>query len=74
MIFIFNRFDECLLAALQPQEEKCSLQEDMDKKPVYRRRRKRIQDSSESDCDRQSVNEQNESYREETDWNLTLLS
>ncbi|XP_056598781.1 tRNA wybutosine-synthesizing protein 3 homolog [Triplophysa dalaica] len=69
-----ERFDECLLAALQPQEEKCSLQEDMDKKPVYRRRRKRIQDSSETDCNSQSVNEQNENNQEETDWNLTLLS
>lgn len=63
-----ERFNECLQAALQPQEERCSLQEEVDKKPVYRRRRKRIQDSTETDCDGQSINQ------EETDLDLMLLS
>lgn len=68
-----ERFNECLKAALQPQEES-SLQEVVDKKPVYRRRRKRIQGSSETDCDSQSVKEKTESNQEEIDFDLMMLS
>lgn len=71
-VIFFNRFNECLRTALQPQEES-SLQE-VDKKPIYRRRRKRIQGSSETDCDSQSVKEKTESNQEEIDFDLMMLS
>ncbi|KAK9979656.1 hypothetical protein ABG768_013075 [Culter alburnus] len=68
-----KRFYECLQGALQPQEQRCSLKEEADKKPVYRRRRKRTQDDSVTDCC-QSVKEHTENSEEEIDCDLLFLS
>lgn len=67
-----ERFYECLQTALQPQEQKCILKEAADKKPIYRRRRKRTQDDSVTDCC-QSVNDHNENSEEETVCDLLFL-
>ncbi|XP_062843741.1 tRNA wybutosine-synthesizing protein 3 homolog [Trichomycterus rosablanca] len=46
-----KRFSECLRSELEPVEDKSSIKNDrLDEKPVYRRRRKRVQDTSGSDC------------------------
>ncbi|KAI2667415.1 hypothetical protein H4Q32_003887 [Labeo rohita] len=68
-----ERFYECLQTALQPQEQRCSLKEAADKKPVYRRRRKRTQDDSVTDCC-QTIKDHNENSEEGTDCNLLFLS
>ncbi|XP_051556983.1 tRNA wybutosine-synthesizing protein 3 homolog [Myxocyprinus asiaticus] len=69
-----ERFNDCLQAALQPQQQIRSLQEGTDKKPVYRRRRKRVQVNSVTDCDSQSVKEPTESNQKEMDCDLMFLS
>ncbi|XP_073705106.1 tRNA wybutosine-synthesizing protein 3 homolog [Garra rufa] len=68
-----ERFYESLQTALQPQEPRCSLKEAADKKPVYRRRRKRTKDDSVRDCC-QAIKDHNENSEEETDCNLLFLS
>ncbi|XP_051991043.1 tRNA wybutosine-synthesizing protein 3 homolog [Xyrauchen texanus] len=69
-----ERFNDCLQAALQPQQQICSLQEGTDKKPVYRRRRKRVQVNPVTDCDSQSVKEPIEDNQKEMDCDLMFLS
>lgn len=68
-----QRFSECLQAALQPQEEKCSFKKEADNKTVYRRRRKRTQDVSVTDSS-QNTQEHHENREEEIDCDLLFLS
>ncbi|XP_037386897.1 tRNA wybutosine-synthesizing protein 3 homolog isoform X2 [Pygocentrus nattereri] len=68
-----ERFYNCLKSALEPEEVKTHLKEEQsDKKTVYRRRRKRIQDSAGSDG---GVKNQSESDQEDDlECELTLFS
>uniref|UniRef100_A0A8B9L1F9 tRNA wybutosine-synthesizing protein 3 homolog n=1 Tax=Astyanax mexicanus TaxID=7994 RepID=A0A8B9L1F9_ASTMX len=72
---IFHRFYDCLRAALDPEQvnKSCLTEEQTQKKPVYRRRRKRAErDRPDSDCglQNQSENEQ----QDDLDSELTLFN
>lgn len=70
-----ERFYDCLRAALDPEQvnKSCLTEEETQKKPVYRRRRKRTeQDRPDSDCGLQ--NQSDSEQQDDLDSELTLFN